>query len=558
MCDSQIGSRKNMNIINHIWVVNSIICDVNSKKNNNPIDIQIYDYKQCFDSLWLDECLNDMYTGGFKDDKLSLLYSANKLVKIAIRTPVGKTNSEDISNVVIQGDVFSSILCSKQVETFAQECLEEKKYLYNYKNEVPIPPLSMVDDILCVSECGYQTAMLNSYLTTKTSTKKLQFGVKKCKKLHIGKTKEEYKCQPIYVDKWDEHEEENEKTGIIEIKDVFAGEVAMEDTTNEKYLGDIISEDGRNTLNIKARISKGRGIIKKILNILNCIPFGKLFYQIAILLRNSLLVSSVLCNSEAWFSLTKSDLNMIETIDLEFLRKILKAPMSTPKEILFLELGVLPLRELIKQRRLNFLFYIIQQKNDSIIKKVFESQVRNRTKKDWITTVLKDMEELNLNVTFEDIQHMSKGRWKAMIKRNIREKAFNNLLEIKQKHSKVMELEYEKMEIQSYFLPNKMECSKEDIELIFKLRSNMTSVKMNRKQLYKSHECSKCLKENETQAHVYICNEIREIIGKKKEDYPKFEKIKNGSRKEKIEIAKIFRENLKIIEKYHEQNSIIK
>ena len=69
----------------------------------------------------------------------------------------------------------------------------------------------MVDDILCVSECGYQTAMLNSYLKTKTSTKKLQFGVKKCKKLHIGKTKGEYKCQPIYVDKWDEHEEENKK-----------------------------------------------------------------------------------------------------------------------------------------------------------------------------------------------------------------------------------------------------------------------------------------------------------------------------------------------------------
>ena len=379
MGESQIGSRKNMNIRNHIWVVNSIICDVNSSKNKNSIDIQIYDYKQCFDSLWLEECLNDMYAVGFKDDKVNLIYSANNLVKVAIRTPVGKTNSEDISNVVIQGDVFASILCSKQVETFAQECLKDKKYLYNYKNEVPIPPLSMVDDVLCVSECGYQTAMLNSYLKSKTSSKKLQFGINKCKKIHVGKTKEEYKCQPIYVDKWEEHEEENEQTGMIRIKDVLVGEEAIEDTSNEKYLGDIISKDGRNTLNIKARIGKGRGIIKKILNILNSIPFGKLFYQIAILLRDSLLVSSILCNSEAWFNLTNSDLNMIETIDLEFLRKILKAPTSTPKEILYLELGVIPLRELIKQRRLNFLFYIIHKKNESMIKKVFESQLNHRT-----------------------------------------------------------------------------------------------------------------------------------------------------------------------------------
>ena len=558
MSDSQIGSRKNMNIRNHIWVVNSIICDVNSTKNKNPIDIQIYDYRQCFDSLWLEECLNDMYAGGLNNDKLNLLYQANSHVKVAVRTPVGKTNSEDIYNVVIQGDVFSSLLCSKQVETFAKECLESNKYLYKYKDDVPIPPLSMVDDILCVSECGYQTALLNSYLKCKTSTKKLQFGIDKCKKIHIGKTHEEYKCQPIYVDKWTEHEEENKKTGIIEIKDVFEGEEVMGDSNSEKYLGDIISKDGRNILNIKARLSKGKGIIKKILNILNCIPFGKLFYQIAILLRNSLLVSSVLCNSEAWFNLTNSDLKMIETIDIEFLRKILKAPVSTPKEILFLELGVLPLREIIKQRRLNFLFYLIHQKNESMLKRVFQSQMKNRTKRDWISTVLKDMEELDLNLTFADIQKMSKGNWKDLIKRNILDRALFNLLKIKEKHSKVTELKYEKMEMQSYFLPNRMECSREDIELIFRIRSNMTNVKMNRKQMYKTHECSKCLKENETQQHVYTCNKIWEEMGKRKENYPKYEKIINGFRNEKIRIAKIFKDILKIVEKYSDQNNKIK
>ena len=147
------------------------------------------------------------------------------------------------------------------------------------------------------------------------------FGIDKCKKIHIGKTHEEYKCQLIHVDKWTEHEEENKKTGIIEIKDAFEGEEVMGDSNSEKYLGDIISKDSRNIiLNIKARLSKGKGIIKKILNILNCIPFGKLFYQIKISLRNSLLVSSVLCNSEAWFNLTNSYLKMIETIDIEFLR----------------------------------------------------------------------------------------------------------------------------------------------------------------------------------------------------------------------------------------------
>ena len=66
-----------------------------------------------------------------------------------------------------------------QVDTFGKECLEERKYVYTYKGEVDIPPLGMVDDLICVSECGHKTAMMNSYINFKTNSKKLQFGVKK-------------------------------------------------------------------------------------------------------------------------------------------------------------------------------------------------------------------------------------------------------------------------------------------------------------------------------------------------------------------------------------------
>ena len=548
MSDSQIGSRKNKNIRNHIWVLNSIICDVLSSKTKKSIDVQIYDYKQCFDSLWLEECMNDMYKGGLNNEKFNLLYTANNLVKVAIRTPVGKTESKDIHKAVIQGDVFSSLLCSKQVDMIAKECIEEEKYLYKYKNEVQIPPLTMVDDVLCISECGFKTAMINSYLNCKTNIKKLQFGINKCKKIHIGKEHEDFKCQPLFVDNWRELEHKNEKDGSIEIKDEYIGQEVLDDITEEKYLGDIISNNGRNIKNIKARISKGKGIIKKIINILNCIPFGKLYFQIAILLRNALFVSSVLCNSEAWFNLTKAELNLIETVDLELLRKILKAPQSTPKESLFLELGVMPLRQIIIQRRMNFLFYIIRQKNESMLARVFNTQMKHRTSKDWVTMVLKDIKELELNINFVDMKHMTKNEWRNMIKKSIKKKALKELDELKMKHSKVRNIKYKDLEIQTYFLPNKQEGTKEDIELIFKLRTNMTNVKMNMKNKFESHECRKCQDKEETQFHVYSCDVIWKIRGENKETFPSFDKIISGSTNEKIKIAKVFKENFKILE----------
>ena len=176
MSDSQVGARKSKNIRNHIWIVNGIISDVLSSKKNIPIDIGIYDYRQCFDSLWLKECMNDLYTAGLDDDRFALLYNINSDVNISVKTPVGKTERQNIQNVITQGDVFGPIFCSKQVDTFGQECLEKSKHTYLYRGEVEIPPLSMVDDLLCISKCGIDTAMMHAYISLKTDSKKLQFG----------------------------------------------------------------------------------------------------------------------------------------------------------------------------------------------------------------------------------------------------------------------------------------------------------------------------------------------------------------------------------------------
>ena len=238
------------------------------------------------------------------------------------------------------------MFCGKQVDEIGKECVEEGKY--KYKGQVDIPPLSMIDDLISISECGHKTAMDHAYIKCKTSSKKLQFGSQKCKKIHIGKSHEEHKCQPLYVDKWEEKEVEDFETGIIKIEDSCESEDVMEEKSEEKYLGDVISRDGRNIKNIQSRVNEGTGIVRKILTILDGIPFGKYHFEAGIILRNSLLVSSVLFNSEAWYNITKAELELIESVDLMLLRGILKAPKSTPKEMLFQELGILPLRKIIR------------------------------------------------------------------------------------------------------------------------------------------------------------------------------------------------------------------
>ena len=102
--------------------------------------------------------------------------------------------------------------------------------------------------------------------------------------------------------------------------------------------------------------------------------------------------------------------------------------------------------------------------------------------------------------------------------------------------------------MQRYLEPNKMIRSKEDAQFIFKLRCKMTNLKANMKGKYENLECRACKIENESQQHVFECNEI-DVKFHVKETY---EDLIEGSLRQKIEISEVMKkriERLQEIEK---------
>ena len=87
MSDSNICARKNRNIRDHLFIVNGIINSV-LNGNDDSVDIQIYDVEKCFDALWLEDCMMDIYEKippEARDDKLSLIYKMNQDNYVAVR-----------------------------------------------------------------------------------------------------------------------------------------------------------------------------------------------------------------------------------------------------------------------------------------------------------------------------------------------------------------------------------------------------------------------------------------------------------------------------------------
>ena len=132
----------------------------------------------------------------------------------------------------------------------------------------------------------------------------------------------------------------NDFTGVFEMKDIKVGFHLREETEKEKYVGDVISTDGRiikKQNDIKSTIAKGKGIVSQILIMLDCIPLGKHYFDMWILLRYSLLVSSMFFNAEACYNLTNSELDLLETIDVPFRNNYSKIPRECPPKCFILK-----------------------------------------------------------------------------------------------------------------------------------------------------------------------------------------------------------------------------
>ena len=135
----------------------------------------------------------------------------------------------------------------------------------------------------------------------------------------------------------------------------------MQFVNNDTYLGDVLDSQGSNMPNIQKKVSKGIGLINQIMNILDTVSLGYHYIKIALLLRESILLNGMLTSVEVLHNLRESEIQEFQYIDKLLLRKILQSKISTPWESFYLELGIIPIKFIIKAKRIKFLHYILSR-----------------------------------------------------------------------------------------------------------------------------------------------------------------------------------------------------
>lgn len=271
----------------------------------------------------------------------------------------------------------------------------------------------------------------------------------------------------------------------------------------------MVNSSGTIRQTIEERKNKGYGIVSEILAILDEIPLGRYKLEIGLKLRQAMLINGILFNSEAWHSVSESELRLLEVVDEHLLRSLVKGQAKTPLEFIYLETGAIPIRFIISSRRLIFHQTILQREDKELTKRIYKAQKNDQTTGDFVKLLSEDFKLINRTQEDRRIQMTNRKAYKQQIKKDIKEAAFNYLTEKQKEHSKVKDIQYVSLSTQKYLLSPVF--TNEEVRLLFALRSRGTECKSNFKQKYAHTNllCFLCKAQNEDQQHILSCKVIQ-------------------------------------------------
>ena len=195
---------------------------------------------------------------------------------------------------------------------------------------VEIKTLEFVDDIADANDGSSQAITSHKIITDIIERKRLKLSIDKCKLLRINDGKSDVNSLTVYGES-------------MKVEETF------------KYLGDTFNSKGNNVALCKHRVDKPMGSIIEIISLCKETNFGKHQIFTMMVMYQSVLLPRLIYNCESWSNLTHKDISNLQGAQLNFLRRVMEVPKSTPTAALFLELDILPIQYEIEKRQAVFL-----------------------------------------------------------------------------------------------------------------------------------------------------------------------------------------------------------
>ena len=221
------------------------------------------------------------------------------------------------------------------------------------------------------------------------------------------------------------------------------------------------------------------------------------------------IVPKLLHNSECWLEISKSSLQQLESVQLQFMRVLLAVGQGCPKPALYWDTGIIMMKYRILKNKLLFLHHLENLSDDSLAKEVYKGQ------KDLnLPGLFQECSQFLTEFGILDVQGFSKFQWKKFVNKKISQLNKIEILENIKSYKKLNSNDFENQDFCQQTYLKQMDVRK--ARLYFKIRTQMTpTVKMNFKNnlTFKSQlwMCDGCNKNQDTQNHILCCCAYEDI-----------------------------------------------
>ena len=444
--EAQAGGKKGQSTTDHLLRLKDTAQFVKNK--NKEAFIVFLDVTKAYDKAWIDAIMYIMNKEGTPIELWKIIKEMNKKLTATIKTKHGNTRKIQIKDSIRQGGILPVIQYSLMMDEINKE-MEQKNIGPKMNNiNVPIGCLLWMDDVALIAENRTQLQQMLDITHDIASRYHIEFGDEKSKILKIGKPKQK--------------------------PDLKLGTKILKYTDKYKYLGETIN----NKLNLKDHIQELKGkteaAFQTILSVMGNNTFHNIELEVAWKLLETCVQPIITYAGETWKT-TKLEMEKINQIQEQIIKRILMTPQSTPKEPIYTETGLLDINTIVKRKRIKY-----QKKRNEVPLTMTTKIMNNNTKGGWKETTTKMYQENEdpLETFKEAIQERAATKTKAKY-------TMNNTTWEPGKRKPYM---------------NKL--NRLDASTIFKTRTRMLDVKENFRGKYNQPTCRLCNEHLETQEHI--------------------------------------------------------
>ena len=234
---------------------------------------------------------------------------------------------------------------------------------------------------------------------------KLEWGESKCQVMQVGrKTK--------VPDEWE------------------LGPKKIKNTTAYKYLGDIITSDGKYKQTIEKRSNQIQGIIRQINTMASSDIMRAVETKVLLELYHKCVIPTLANNAESWTLSTSDEISLDKTA-IQALKRLFNLPEKTPSPSVIHSFGVLYLTQHIDMMKFMYLHKILKRNNEHWTKKMLLHL--DSINLGWTKRIKQKLKDYKLEEDWAKIKDLPKLAWKRCVKTAVndmnKQKLISNCME---------------------------------------------------------------------------------------------------------------------------------